>query len=89
MTNLAMFGALRASAPRACSGRCSPKAAARWRPRPRSAASPRASQPGAIVDLHDADGVPGAGARLVEALPDLIDALRQRGFALAPLRDLL
>jgi peptidoglycan/xylan/chitin deacetylase (PgdA/CDA1 family) len=45
--------------------------------------------PGAIVDLHDADGVPGAGARVAEALPDLIDALRQRGFALAPLRDLL
>jgi hypothetical protein len=35
------------------------------------------------------DGVPGAGARLAQALPDLIDALRQRGFALAPLRDLL
>ena len=45
--------------------------------------------PGAIVDLHDADGVPGAGTRLAQALPDLIDALRQRGFALAPLRDLL
>lgn len=45
--------------------------------------------PGAIVDLHDADGVRGAGTRLVQALPDLIDALRARGFALAPLRDLL
>jgi hypothetical protein len=31
---------------------------------------------------------PGAG-RASPKLPDLIDALRQRGFALAPLRDLL
>ncbi|HEV8436563.1 MAG TPA: polysaccharide deacetylase family protein [Methylomirabilota bacterium] len=46
-------------------------------------------QPGAIVDLHDADGVPGAGRRLVEALPAAIAALRERGYTLAPLRDLL
>jgi len=39
--------------------------------------------------LHDADGVPGAGARLVEALPGLIEALSARGYALVPLRDLL
>jgi peptidoglycan/xylan/chitin deacetylase (PgdA/CDA1 family) len=45
--------------------------------------------PGAILDLHDADGVPGAGARLVEALPALIEALRARGYALVPLRELL
>jgi len=63
----------------------------------RRAASPEAQirrvvarvAPGAIVDLHDADGVPGAGARLAEALPGLIDALRRRGFTLAPLRDVL
>lgn len=47
------------------------------------------ARPGAIVDLHDADGVPGAGARLVDALPRLIETLRRRGFALSPLRDLL
>jgi peptidoglycan/xylan/chitin deacetylase (PgdA/CDA1 family) len=45
--------------------------------------------PGAILDLHDADGVPGAGARLVDALPALIAGLRTRGYALVPLRDLL
>lgn len=49
----------------------------------------RRARPGTIVDLHDADGVPGAGARLVEALPSLIETLRRRGFALSPLRDLL
>lgn len=44
---------------------------------------------GAILDLHDADGVPGAGTRLVEALPALIRTLRADGYTLAPLRDLL
>jgi peptidoglycan-N-acetylglucosamine deacetylase len=46
-------------------------------------------RPGAILDLHDADGVPGAGGRLVEALPALIATLRDAGFTLVPLRDLL
>jgi peptidoglycan/xylan/chitin deacetylase (PgdA/CDA1 family) len=45
--------------------------------------------PGAILDLHDADGVPGAGSRLVEALPAMIDTLRTAGYSLAPLSDLL
>ncbi len=45
--------------------------------------------PGAILDLHDADGVPGAGARLVELLPALIARLRSERYALVPLRDLL
>jgi peptidoglycan/xylan/chitin deacetylase (PgdA/CDA1 family) len=49
----------------------------------------RRARPGAIVDLHDADGVPGAGARLVAALPPMIQVLRADGYALAPLRDLL
>lgn len=45
--------------------------------------------PGAILDLHDADGVPGAGARLVEALPAMIGMLGAGGYSLVPLRDLL
>ena len=49
----------------------------------------RRAGPGAIVDLHDADGVPGAGARLARALPGIVDALRGRGLTLVPLRDLL
>ena len=52
-------------------------------------ASLRRVLPGAILDLHDADGAPGAGARLVEALPALIEALSARAYALVPLRDLL
>ncbi len=46
-------------------------------------------RPGAILDLHDADGVPGAGSRTVEALPALIARLRAAGYTLAGLRDLL
>jgi peptidoglycan/xylan/chitin deacetylase (PgdA/CDA1 family) len=49
----------------------------------------RRARSGAILDLHDADGVPGAGARLLEALPGMIAAIRSRGLFLVPLRDLL
>jgi peptidoglycan/xylan/chitin deacetylase (PgdA/CDA1 family) len=89
MTNLAMFGALRRLG--------TPCVFWTIQPEGRRAVSPDAQirhttarvSPGAILDLHDADGVPGAGARLARALPALIDALRSRGFTLAPLRDLL
>lgn len=47
------------------------------------------ARPGTILDLHDGDGVAGAGARLVEALPSLIAGLRRQGYALVPLRELL
>jgi peptidoglycan-N-acetylglucosamine deacetylase len=47
------------------------------------------AHPGAIVDLHDADGVPGAPARLHAALPAMIDGLRDRGYTLTTVADLL
>jgi peptidoglycan/xylan/chitin deacetylase (PgdA/CDA1 family) len=46
-------------------------------------------RPGAIYDLHDADGVPGAGRRLTAYLPRLIDGLRDAGYALVPLSRLV
>ena len=46
-------------------------------------------EPGAIFDLHDADGVSGAGARLVDALPAMIRMLKTEGYSLVPLSDLL
>ncbi len=49
----------------------------------------RRTRSGAILDLHDADGVPGAGARLLEALPGMIAAIRNCGLSLVPLRELL
>lgn len=47
------------------------------------------AQPGAIVDLHDAEGTPDAPARLHEALPAMIDGLRRDGYELTTVGDLL
>jgi peptidoglycan/xylan/chitin deacetylase (PgdA/CDA1 family) len=44
---------------------------------------------GAIVDLHDAEGTRAAPARLMEALPALLDGLRERGWQFATVGDLL
>ncbi len=44
---------------------------------------------GAIVDLHDADGVPGAPARLLDALPAMVAGLRGRGLTPVTLAELL
>jgi peptidoglycan/xylan/chitin deacetylase (PgdA/CDA1 family) len=44
---------------------------------------------GAIVDLHDAEGTPGAPARLLQGLPALLDGLRRRGYALTTVSGLL
>jgi peptidoglycan/xylan/chitin deacetylase (PgdA/CDA1 family) len=89
MTNLALFAALR--------GLGTPCVFWTAQTEGRSPASPalqverarRRAGPGTILDLHDADGVRGAGARLVEALPAMIGMLAAEGYSLAPLRDLL
>lgn len=44
---------------------------------------------GAIVDLHDAEGTPRAPARLIEALPLIIDGVRERGYGFATVSQLL
>jgi peptidoglycan-N-acetylglucosamine deacetylase len=49
----------------------------------------RRARPGAIVDLHDADGVPGAGDRLLEALPPILDGLREAGYDLVTVAELI
>lgn len=89
MTNLAMFPSLRRVGTPCVLWTLQPEGR-----RPASAARQLERvgarvKPGAILDLHDADGVPGAGARLREALPRLIETLRARGYALVPLRDVL
>jgi len=45
--------------------------------------------PGAIVDLHDAEGVRGAPGRLLEALPPMLEGLSTAGYACVPLGELL
>ncbi|HUG38576.1 MAG TPA: polysaccharide deacetylase family protein, partial [Candidatus Limnocylindrales bacterium] len=89
MTNLALFPVIRRLG--------TPCVFWSVQPEGRRAAAPsllcgrglRGAAPGAIFDLHDADGVPGAGCRLLEALPPLIRGLRERGYSLVPLRDLM
>lgn len=49
----------------------------------------RQAHPGAIVDLHDAEGLPGAPARLVAALPAVLDGLRVAGWELVTVTELL
>jgi peptidoglycan/xylan/chitin deacetylase (PgdA/CDA1 family) len=49
----------------------------------------RRAHPGAIVDLHDAEGVAGAPARLVAALPAILDGLRAAGYRFATVSELL
>jgi peptidoglycan/xylan/chitin deacetylase (PgdA/CDA1 family) len=49
----------------------------------------RRAHPGAIVDLHDAEGTPAAPQRLLAALPALLHGLRARGYALTTVGDLL
>jgi peptidoglycan/xylan/chitin deacetylase (PgdA/CDA1 family) len=44
---------------------------------------------GAIVDLHDAPGLPGAPERLLAMLPGLLDALRARDYSAVPVSQLL
>ncbi|HEU4369256.1 MAG TPA: polysaccharide deacetylase family protein [Methylomirabilota bacterium] len=47
------------------------------------------AHPGAIVDLHDAEGTREAPARLLAALPPLLEGLRERGYAFATVVELL
>lgn len=49
----------------------------------------RHAHPGGIVDLHDAEGTPEAPRRLCEALPAMIDALRDADYTLTTVSELL
>jgi peptidoglycan-N-acetylglucosamine deacetylase len=89
MTNVAMLGVLNRLRTPCVFWTVQPEG---WRPAGPDLQCHRVMErvkPGGILDLHDADGVPGAGARLVQALPAVIRALRDRGYTLVPLRDLL
>ena len=47
------------------------------------------AHPGAIVDLHDAEGAPDAPERLLVALPPMIAGLRRLGYELVTVGELL
>jgi peptidoglycan/xylan/chitin deacetylase (PgdA/CDA1 family) len=89
MVNAAMFPALRARGVRPVFWSLQPEG---LRPTPADAQAAyvvRRAHPGAIVDLHDAEGTRGASARLLDALPPMIDGLRGRGYTLTTVGDLL
>jgi peptidoglycan-N-acetylglucosamine deacetylase len=89
MVNAAMFRALRRHGERCVLWSIQPEG---LRPvaAPRQADDVlRRAHPGAIVDLHDAEGVDGAPGRLLAALPIMIDGLRAAGYDLVTVSDLL
>jgi len=89
MVNAAMFGALRRHRQRCVFWSIQPEG---LRPAPAEAQVAhvlRRAHPGAIVDLHDAEGTPGAPARLCAALPAMIDGLAAAGYGFATVGELL
>ena len=88
-TNLAMFGVARRLDTPCVFWTVQPESRRPVEPAEQARHGIARARAGAIYDLHDADGVPGAGARLVEYLPTLVAGLRAQGYALVPLRELL
>lgn len=89
MVNLAVFPALRRLGTPCVFWSLQPEGLRACPPHRMAERVSRSIRPGAIVDLHDADGVPGAGGRLIEALPTMIERLRAEGYELVPLGELL
>jgi len=88
MVNAAMFSVLRRLGERCVFWTIQPEGLT---PRPGSAQAGYVlsrARPGAIVDFHDA-GLSGAGARLLDALPSVIDGLRAAGYDLVTLGRLI
>jgi peptidoglycan/xylan/chitin deacetylase (PgdA/CDA1 family) len=89
MVNAAMFGALRRHGQRCVF----------WSIQPEGLRAAAAAQqveyvvhrahPGAIVDLHDAEGLREAPKRLLTALAPMIEGLRELGYEFATVGELL
>jgi peptidoglycan/xylan/chitin deacetylase (PgdA/CDA1 family) len=89
MVNAAMFPLLRARRLRPVFWSIQPEG---LRPAPADAQAAYVvghAHPGAIVDLHDAEGTRGAPERLLGALPTMIDGLRAAGYEFATVGELL
>jgi peptidoglycan/xylan/chitin deacetylase (PgdA/CDA1 family) len=89
MVNAALPGALRRAGERCVFWSIQPEGLRPQSPRSQAASVLGRAHPGAIVNLHDAEGVAGAPARLIEALPAMIDGLRAAGYDLVTVTDLL
>jgi peptidoglycan/xylan/chitin deacetylase (PgdA/CDA1 family) len=89
LVNAAMFGALRRCGERCVFWSIQPEG---LRPAPADRQVSHVlgrAHPGAIVDLHDAEGTPRAPERLLAALPLMIDGLRAAGYELVTVAGLL
>lgn len=89
MVNLAMFAALARRGVRCVFWSIQPEGLRPAAATLQAARVLRRAHPGAIVDLHDAEGTPGAPARLLDALPAVIDGLRDAGYDFATVGELL
>ena len=89
MVNAAMFGALRRWGERCVFWSIQPEGLRPVAAEDQVSRVLRRAHPGAIVDLHDAEGTPHAPARLVRALPAMIDGLCAAGYELATVAELL
>jgi peptidoglycan-N-acetylglucosamine deacetylase len=89
MVNAAMFPVLRRVGERCVLWSIQPEGQRPVPPERQVARVLRRAHAGAIVDLHDAEGTPAAPARLLDALPALIAGLRERGYGLTTVGELL
>jgi peptidoglycan/xylan/chitin deacetylase (PgdA/CDA1 family) len=89
MVNAAMFAALRRHGQRCVFWSIQPEGLRPARAELQIARVLRRAHPGAIVDLHDAEGTPAAPARLCEALPRMIAGLAAAGYAFGTVGELL
>ena len=89
MVNAAMFPLLRVRQLRPVFWSIQPEGLRAASPETQASYVVRRAHPGAIVDLHDAEGTPRAPARLVSALPAMIDGLRASGYELTTVGELL
>lgn len=89
MVNLAVFPTLRRLGVRCVLWSIQPEALRPVPPQDLAVRVVRGVRPGAIVDLHDAEGVRGAPGRLLEALPPMLEGLHAAGYRCVPLTELL
>lgn len=89
MVNLAVFPTLRRLGSRCVFWTVQPEGLQPVAPRELAARVIRGARPGAIVDLHDAEGVRGAPGRLLDALPLMLEGLGAGGYECVPLAELL
>jgi peptidoglycan/xylan/chitin deacetylase (PgdA/CDA1 family) len=89
MVNAAMFPLLRARRLRPVFWSIQPEGLRPARAEDQAAYVVRRAHPGAIVDLHDAEGARGAPARTLAALPAMLAGLRAAGYTPATVSELL